>query len=231
MIQKPKNPGKKKPPDYGLVRRGNRYYCAAIDKANASFTGGNYKEPVEILEPITDDALYTSAAIDQNFAFIQQIQAAAKPGADSLSDFDRIFFNPRVLKTLILANVCKEYCEKFRTSVAHALKYLLEGDFNPEFQKDYAVREKYRAQFAGIILEKLEPLPQHINPADIKKLIIEDLRGTCYENLFKEYGLLSPKDFENEELINAVIHDFPQEFEIMPKEKPENSLKLKSLKH
>jgi hypothetical protein len=191
-------------PDYtnfGLFRCGNRYYCAAIDKEAASFQGESYDvlQAKAAKERISSDGLYVARTQDQALAIVQRI-ADALIVTSGQCDFDRIFLNPRVLATGMLAEKSAQYCENLKVS-AHSLLDHYEQCYGKNYLAEFAEREKLRQELANSIIQELQ-LPQEMD-----RLIIEDLRGVYYQEHFTTAGCISASDLKNDALRKALTED------------------------
>ncbi|MEO8401501.1 MAG: hypothetical protein ABI597_06845 [Gammaproteobacteria bacterium] len=196
----------------GLIRYGNRFYCAAIDKEKAVFAGYDYKTLDKIVNsgnvPVAKDALYKFRLLDQELAVVNQIDSALVV-TDSQCDFDRIFRNKRVLRTPLLAKVSEIYCTNLKTSAQSLLDHY-KTKLGENYLTEFAVREKYRATIADQICRGLSL------PSEAMKVVIEDLRAPYYQEFFVNKKYITEADCKNEKLLDMLAQDFKAEFTLEP---------------
>lgn len=189
--------------NFGMMRVGNRYYSAAIDKDCAQFNDA-------VINRIRYRTLkiFKSVCLDQELFIISRLQQGLTPDKNGICDFDRIFQNSRVIATPEVA------ANQLRKSVN--LKMRAENIINlylhdhPGCIQKFSRREAIRQQIADRILEDFNISGDHERDA-MMDIIIEDLRGPYYTEYF-QLSELSQKDVKNEKLLAAIRQDISKEF-------------------
>lgn len=185
--------------NFGLTRVGNRFYAAAIDKDKVSFNGRDYREGYT-------DKLFQSQTHEQSFYIIYQVFQALSKNADGICDFDKIFLNTRVMATPKLAEISKEACDNLKLTAQSLLNHY-HKKYGEKFLVEFADREQIRIKIAAQLIKAMNL------DASWEALIVEDLRGPYYQNLFhdKNKRMISEHDLVNKKLINKINDDIQKE--------------------
>ena len=163
----------------GLVRRGDRFYAAAIDKDVDCFAGLPYRTLEAHVSTVLEDELFQSKTREQTIAIVYEIYQAYLKG-----DFDKITTNERVKATKMIAGECEVLCENIKASALSLLAHFRK-EYGRNFIQEYEEHEASRNAIADKVIEQLEPyLSESINQHDLRCDIIEDLRGPYYQKLF-----------------------------------------------
>jgi hypothetical protein len=199
----------------GLVKIGNRFLTAAIDKEKVSLTGSvppkNYEEMLQRADKrITTSLLFSTREKEQVMAILYQIHCACESKEEG---FDAIFDNPRVRRTALLAKIA-ETCQG---NLKHAAKLMLERFskvFGQAFQAEFAVREDLRHKIVDNIFEKHAEIFSESSEADkliIRANIIDDLKGPYYTSLFLNQAMITVADLDNGRLMAEMVNDIKDE--------------------
>lgn len=196
----------------GLIKVGDRFYAYYIDKELIQFDGKSYddRQKNECYYVNTAE-IYKYKKDEQIIFIVNEIKRALDNG-----DFDKIFDNVRIKETLSsvasisdfdVASIAK-MSKNFRETVESALKYFKDIDLDR-----FTEREALRKKIAEKVLELA-----NFNPEDqkqIKRNIIEDLRGPYYEDLFINKNNITEDDINNHDLIKHILEDQIKEFEAL----------------
>jgi hypothetical protein len=201
--------------NFGLVRRGKRFFASAIDKDRARFEGRSYAELLAIMNHVLKDELFSFKTFEQELAVVTSVHDALKIERDGLCVFDRIFRNPRVMATPVLAQLGHQYVELFKQSAASLLTHYTErhGD---NFLAGYRQRESIRERIA---LKVVRQLPGDYTMAESEmrmRHIVEDLRAPYYQEYYldQDSKVLVEADLNNPILANKIVQDICAEFDL-----------------
>lgn len=197
--------------NFGFTRVGERFVPTLIDKQMANFDGKSYAEHIKHCcafikgsegNVFKDKTIFDlSKYPDQYLSFVDRISQALVVDPDSKQcPFDKIFKNSRVQATPELRSKAETMCENLKTtarSIVAEFKDALVG---------FKEREILRSKIADAVANELKDV---VNPNDMKKAIIKDLRGPYYKALFANKECISEKDLEDRDrtLIKKIIND------------------------
>ncbi len=205
----------------GLVRQGQRFFAAAIDKERAKFDGCSYAKAYKPKSP-----LFTSSTKEQQLAVVVAIQQSLLADESGQCAFERVFYYSRVKATQALASKAAAYWDAFKLSAQSLVDFFQAQEGNN--LQTFAVREKLRSWIAAQVLQQLnlsKDIPSHVAKQMIAH-IIEDLRGPYYQTYFFDIkqGEISSADVDNGELISAISKAMVQEWQLDAPTKHDSSL-------
>lgn len=191
----------------GFIRKGNRFYTAAIDKEKVRFDGKYYGDNLKATRPsfTYHPATITRHFLDQALAVISAIQQALTISDDGLCDIDRIFGYSRV-KSALSAGEAKLMCLNFKGTALTLLDYY-KSLYGKECLTEFTEREKIREQIAIAVIEQIHLENSNVSLDEIKSIIIEDLRGPYYRAYFTHMPTL----------INVITNHISAEFNVSKK--------------
>ena len=195
--------------NFGFTQVGERFVATLIDKQYANFDGRSYAEHMKNCsrfikgsgERYVDEITIfdVSKYPDQYLSLVDRISQALVVSPDSKQcPFDKIFNNSRVQATPELKDQAETMCENFKKtaqSVVAKFKDALVG---------FKERETLRNKIAEAVIKELKDV---VNPNDVAKTIIKDLRGPYYKAFFANKEYISDKDLEDKKLQDELLKD------------------------
>lgn len=189
--------------NFGMIRVGNRYYSAAIDKDCAQFNDAYINRIL-----FRTLKIFKSVCLDQELFIISRLQQGLKNDASGICDFDRIFQNSRTQSTPEIAAHRLRKCVNLKARAQNIINLYLKK--NPDCMHEFHQREVIRQKIAAQVLDNFNVGDDQAREV-IRNIILEDLRGPYY----LEYFILdeiSKKDMKNVSLLNVMTHDISKEF-------------------
>lgn len=199
----------------GVIKLGNRFFGASIDKDKSSFLGWNYQQLYKYVEEeLMEDELFQACTLDQELVIIHKIQQSLAVGDKKSCTFDKIFLSERVKATDYLSEKCEEKLINFKKSAMSMLAHY-QKKHGETYLELFLAREKIREKIVDAVLHAFD-MDLH-SFMKIKNIIVEDLRAPYYKIYFHDKNAISHDDLTNSILKEVIIEDIRKEFGFNPK--------------